>query len=94
VVRKEHVRILPWVTASFAQNARLRVANKRRSNNELNEIDAIVERLREFLRLNYMTGAEVARRIGVGDMTVYSWARCSSGLLRIAIPADRRNGWS
>jgi hypothetical protein len=36
------------------------VANKRRSNEELKEIDAVVERLREFLRLNYMTGAEVA----------------------------------
>jgi transcriptional regulator with XRE-family HTH domain len=33
----------------------------------------LVERLREFLRLNYVTGAEVARRIGVTDGTVYSW---------------------
>ena len=39
---------------------RLGVANKRRSTEELREIDGIVERLREFLRLNYMTGAEVA----------------------------------
>src|ERR1700756_3914888 len=39
----------------------VKVANKRRSNNELNEIDAIVERLREFIRFGYVTGAEVAR---------------------------------
>ena len=52
---------------------RLGVANKRRSTEELREIDGIVERLREFLRLNYITGAEVARRLGVRDSTVYSW---------------------
>jgi transcriptional regulator with XRE-family HTH domain len=39
----------------------------------IEERDAVVTRLREFLRLNYLTGAEVARRIGVRDMTVYSW---------------------
>jgi hypothetical protein len=33
------------------------VANRRRSTEELREIDGIVERLCEFLRLNYMTGA-------------------------------------
>jgi hypothetical protein len=39
----------------------------------LREIDALVERLREFVRLNYMTAAEVARRIGLRDTAVYSW---------------------
>jgi DNA invertase Pin-like site-specific DNA recombinase len=49
------------------------VANKRRSNNELNEIDAILERLREFIRFGYVTASEVARRLDVRDLTVYSW---------------------
>jgi hypothetical protein len=47
--------------------------SRRRSKDQLKEIDALVERLREFVRLNYMTAAEVARRIGVRDTTVYSW---------------------
>ena len=46
------------------------VRNKRGAADER---DALVERLREFLRLNYMTGAEVARQLGVRDSTVYSW---------------------
>ena len=46
---------------------------KRRSNDQLKEIDALVERLRDFVRLNYMTAAEVARRIGVRDTAVSSW---------------------
>jgi rubredoxin len=54
------------------------VANQGRSVEELREIDAVVEHLREFLRLNYMTGAEVARRMGVRDMTVYSWLQGES----------------
>jgi hypothetical protein len=33
----------------------------------------VVERLREFIRFNYATAADVARRIGVRDSTVYSW---------------------
>jgi hypothetical protein len=45
---------------------------------ELKEIDLVVERLREFLRLNYMTGADVARRMGIRDMTVYSWLQGES----------------
>jgi DNA-binding transcriptional regulator YiaG len=57
---------------------RLGVANRRKSIQELIEIDGIGERLREFLRLNYITGAEVARRIGVRDMTVYSWLQGES----------------
>jgi hypothetical protein len=38
----------------------VRVANKRKSIEELREIDGMVERLREFLRLNYITGAASA----------------------------------
>ena len=49
------------------------MAKKRRSENELKEIDALVERLREFVRLNYMTAAEVARQLGINNSTVYSW---------------------
>jgi hypothetical protein len=41
------------------------MARKRRSKDQLREIDALVERLREFIRLNYVTAAEVARQIGV-----------------------------
>ena len=48
------------------------MGNKRRSKDELKKIDALVERLREFVRLNYMTAAEVGRQIGVNDSTVYS----------------------
>jgi len=44
----------------------------------IQERHAAVERLREFIRLNYMTGADVARRIGVRDMTVYSWLQGES----------------
>jgi hypothetical protein len=49
------------------------MANKRRSREELKEVDALVERLRDFIRLNYMTAAEVARQIGVRDTTIYDW---------------------
>jgi hypothetical protein len=58
------------------------MARKRRSNDQLKEIDALVERLREFIRLNYMTAAEVARQIGVRDTTLYDW------LLGRARPAE------
>jgi hypothetical protein len=34
------------------------MAKKRRSKDQLKEIDALVDRLREFVRLNYMTAAE------------------------------------
>jgi len=37
------------------------------------EVDKVVDRLREFIRFGYVTGSEVARRIGVTDGTVYSW---------------------
>ena len=49
------------------------MANKRRSREEPKEVDALVERLRDFIRLNYLTAAEVARQMGVKDTTVYDW---------------------
>ena len=58
------------------------MARKRRSKDQLREIDDLVERLREFVRLNYMTAAEVARQIGVRDTTVYDW------ILRRTRPAE------
>jgi len=39
------------------------------------ERDALVERLREFIRVGYVTGSEVARRIGARDASVYSWLK-------------------
>ena len=59
------------------------MANRRRSKDELKEIDALIERFRDFIRLNYMTAAEVARQIGVRDTAVYSWL---SGECRPANP--------
>jgi hypothetical protein len=44
-----------------------------RSREELKEVDAPVERLRDFVRLNYVTAAEIAREIGVRDSTVCAW---------------------
>jgi transcriptional regulator with XRE-family HTH domain len=60
------------------------MANKRRSKKELKAVDALLERLRDFIRLNYMTAAEVARRIGVRDATIYDW------LLGRARPAEQK----
>jgi hypothetical protein len=37
------------------------MTNKRTSREEVKEVGALVERLRDFIRLNYMTAAEVAR---------------------------------
>jgi hypothetical protein len=37
------------------------------------EVDKVVERLREFIRFGYVTGSEAARQLGVRDSTVYSW---------------------
>jgi hypothetical protein len=36
------------------------MARKRRSKEELKEVDALIERLREYVRFNYLTAAEVA----------------------------------
>ena len=58
------------------------MARKRRSKEELKEVDALFQRLRDFIRLNYVTAAEVAREIGLHDSTVYSW------LLGQARPAE------
>jgi hypothetical protein len=49
------------------------MARKRRSREELKAVDALIERIRDFIRLNYMTAAEVARQIGVRDATIYDW---------------------
>jgi hypothetical protein len=49
------------------------LTNKRRSREELKEVEALVERLRDFIRLNYKTAAEVARQMGVRDTTIYDW---------------------
>jgi hypothetical protein len=49
------------------------MARKRRSREELKAVDALLERLRDFIRVNYMTAAEVARQIGVRDATIYDW---------------------
>ena len=58
------------------------MARRRRSKDQPREIDALVERLREFVRPNYMTAAGVARQIGVRDTTIYDW------LLGQARPAE------
>jgi hypothetical protein len=54
------------------------------------EVDAIVERLREFIRFNYMTASEVARRLGERDSTVYFMAlkRNSDRRTRNASPSS------
>ncbi|MBV8482729.1 MAG: hypothetical protein JO077_07690 [Verrucomicrobia bacterium] len=49
------------------------MARKRRSKEETRKVDALIERLREFVRFNYITAGEVAREIGVHDSSVYSW---------------------
>ena len=46
------------------------VANKRRSKAELQEIDADVERLREFIRLEYLSHEKIAALIGVHEFLV------------------------
>lgn len=45
---------------------------KRKSSDEG---DAVVERLRDFIRLNYITTTELARYLGVGDRALYSWLK-------------------
>jgi hypothetical protein len=49
------------------------MVRKRRSKEETKQVDALIEHLRELVRFNYMTAAEVAREIGVNDSTAYSW---------------------
>src|ERR1700751_829303 len=52
---------------------RSRICLQRWHGNATQQRDKAVERLRELMRFGYMTGSEVARRIGVSDGTVYSW---------------------
>ena len=49
------------------------MARKCRLREDLKEVGALVERLRDFIRLNYTTAAEAARQIGVRDTTIYDW---------------------
>jgi hypothetical protein len=59
-------------TARFAYYPR---PKGRYKGNSIEERDAAVELLREFLRLNYMTAAQAAQRIGVRPETLYPWLR-------------------
>lgn len=56
-------------TARFAWNPCPQVRYKR---NSMEEREAAVEWLREFLRFNYVTGTQAAQRIAVRDTTLYS----------------------
>jgi hypothetical protein len=49
------------------------MARKRRSKEETRKVDALIKRLREFVRFNYLTGNQIAHRIGVRETTIYSW---------------------
>jgi hypothetical protein len=51
------------------------VRNKRGAADER---DALVERLREFIRLNYISVEETARRIGFSEGTLHSWLHWKS----------------
>jgi Restriction alleviation protein Lar len=62
-------------TAGFAYYPRPKLRYK---GNSIEERDAAVERLREFLRLNYMTGAQAAQLIGVRAETLYPWLQGKS----------------
>jgi len=44
----------------------------------MEEQEAAVEHLRDFMRSSYLTGNQVARRIGVRDTTIYSWLQGKS----------------
>ena len=73
------------------------VRNKRGAADER---DALVERLREFIRLNYISVEETARRIGFSEGTLHSWLHWKSRPAepeRIAafldsLPTDRGSG--
>jgi hypothetical protein len=43
----------------------------RYNQGSIEEREAAVERLREFLRFNYVTGTQLARQIGLRDTTVF-----------------------
>jgi hypothetical protein len=44
----------------------------------MEEREAAVERLREFLRFNYLTGSQAAHRMGIRAETLYSWLQGKS----------------
>ena len=50
----------------------------RYKRNSIEEREAAVERLREFLQFDYMTGTQAARQIGVRDTTLYAWLQSKS----------------
>jgi hypothetical protein len=74
-----HARLIPLFSGIGERRAiclgvpESRIAHERRSKHELKEVDAVIERLRDFIRLNYTTAADVARQIGVRDTTIYDW---------------------
>jgi hypothetical protein len=43
------------------------MAKKRRSKEQITEVDELIERLRESVRFNYVMAVEVERDIGVHD---------------------------
>jgi hypothetical protein len=43
------------------------MAKKRRSKEQITEVDELIERLREFVRFNYVMALEVAREVRVHD---------------------------
>jgi hypothetical protein len=68
-----------------------------RNKSELpDERDALVERLREFIRFGYVTGSEIASRRGVTDRPVYAWlqgeARPADRLTLFLVGQVRQNG--
>ena len=44
----------------------------------MEEQEAAVEHLRDFMRSSYLTGNQAAQRIGVRDTTIYSWLQGKS----------------
>ena len=67
---------------AFVRNGHHRLAvflsTMRHKQSSNHERDAVVERLREFLRLNYMTGAQAAQRMRVRTETLYPWLQGKS----------------
>jgi len=49
------------------------MARKRRSKEELKRVDALIERLQEFVRSNYVTAAEVARSVLVNPPCIHGF---------------------
>jgi hypothetical protein len=70
------ISVGPWITRR--DSLRILAHKVRYKSDSIEERDAAVERLREFLWFNYVTGTETARRIGVRDTTLYSWLQGKS----------------